>query len=39
MVFGQGGTQSGSILPAALCNSPNLPFGLISGRERGQIDQ
>ena len=38
-VFGQGGAQTGSILPAASCNSPNLPSGLISGRERGQIVQ
>jgi hypothetical protein len=38
-VFGQGGAQTGPILPAASCNSPNPPFGLISGRERGQIAQ
>ena len=38
-VFGQGGAQSGSILPAASCNLPNLPSGLISSRERGQIVQ
>ena len=38
LLFGQSGAQTGSILPAASCDSPNPTCGLISGRERGQID-
>jgi hypothetical protein len=35
--FGRGGAETGSILPAASCNSPKSLFGLIRGAERCQI--
>jgi hypothetical protein len=36
-LFGQAGAETGSILPAASCNSPKSLFGLIRGAERCQI--